>query len=328
MKEINSQKEMFVNTLVLAIIILVIAVFFWPNDAAKSQSNKLDKSKTQIKVLVKRINIRKEPTINSEDIGDVYKDEIYTVLDNVDAEEYYWYKIETSKNVVGYIASDPKSEYVDVISGYIDRTAPEIIFSKDFLLFEDGKENFESVTCVDEHSSCTLTHEYLSQDYVRFKAKDEKNNESEKDIKYYKVYKFNESAKETSQNINASYNFTNEDNEIEINAKYVLNKDISSENKSINYTPIITLYDDSFNEVKIYTTYSGIEEDTINNYDMSLKEEYIDKDLTKDNAIGIKYIFKNNQSNIKYVRVGFIGVENYNNDANLLAYYYSRYYAI
>ena len=52
------------------------------------------------------------------------------------------------------------------------------------------------------------------------------------------------------------------------------------------------------------------------------------KDLTKDNAIGIKYIFKNNQSNIKYVRVGFIGVENYNNDANLLAYYYSRYYAI
>lgn len=53
MKEINSQKEMFVNTLVLAIIILVIAVFFWPNDAAKSQSNKLDKSKTQIKVLVK-----------------------------------------------------------------------------------------------------------------------------------------------------------------------------------------------------------------------------------------------------------------------------------
>ena len=107
-----------------------------------------------------------------------------------------------------------------------------------------------------------------------------------------------------------------------------LTRTFSSENKSINYTPIITLYDDSFNEVKIYTTYSGIEEDTINNYDMSLKEEYIDKDLTKDNAIGIKYIFKNNQSNIKYVRVGFIGVENYNNDANLLAYYYSRYYAI
>ena len=54
-------------------IIILIAFLFWPKTEEIVQSNKIDKSKTQIRIEAKRINIRKSPTIESEDVGDVFK---------------------------------------------------------------------------------------------------------------------------------------------------------------------------------------------------------------------------------------------------------------
>ena len=107
----------------------------------------LDKSKTQIKILVKRVNIRKSPTISSDDIGDVYKDEVYTVLGCVTTEEYYWYKIKTGLGLEGYIASEKNDEYVEIISGYIDRTPPVIKVKNDYLVFLNGQKDYSTVTC-------------------------------------------------------------------------------------------------------------------------------------------------------------------------------------
>ena len=79
--------ELTIHSVVLAIILIIIAIFFWPNNEEPVQSNDYDESKLQVKVVAKRINIRKLPTTESPDIGDVYKDEIYTVLDYVDKDD-------------------------------------------------------------------------------------------------------------------------------------------------------------------------------------------------------------------------------------------------
>ena len=83
---IETRKNALILNLVLGAIILFVAFLFWPNDNKNKQSNPIDKSKTQIEVKVKRINIRKEPSVDSEDIGDVYEGEIYTVISHVNLE--------------------------------------------------------------------------------------------------------------------------------------------------------------------------------------------------------------------------------------------------
>lgn len=83
------------------------------------QSNILDESKKQFRVMVNQINIRQNPTIESEDIGDVYYGELYTILDFVEDSTYIWYHIKTSQGIDGYVASKKGSNWVelyDVIS--------------------------------------------------------------------------------------------------------------------------------------------------------------------------------------------------------------------
>lgn len=92
--------ELMMNSIIVTVILLITAIFFWPS-SSNTQSNPIDKTKTQIKVIVKRINIRKEPTIYSDDIGDVYEGEIYTVLEHIDDSDYYWYKITTNNGITG-----------------------------------------------------------------------------------------------------------------------------------------------------------------------------------------------------------------------------------
>ena len=121
MKDRINLRIKIVISVVMTILILIVASLVWPKEVEDDiQSNEIDSSKTQIKIIVKRINIRKEPSISSEDIGDVYDGEIYTVLDYVSDDDYYWYKIETNTGILGYVASDKKSEYVEFISGYIE----------------------------------------------------------------------------------------------------------------------------------------------------------------------------------------------------------------
>ncbi|MDD2203373.1 MAG: M23 family metallopeptidase [Bacilli bacterium] len=72
----------------------------------REQTNIIDNSKKQIKIIVDKINIRSNPDVLSYDIGDVYNGEIYDVLGVSEDEKYTWYNIKTSLGLVGYVANE------------------------------------------------------------------------------------------------------------------------------------------------------------------------------------------------------------------------------
>lgn len=78
------------------------------------QSNVLDTTKSQFKVMVNQINIRESATTNSADIGDVYYGELYTILDVVEDDIYTWYKIITAQGLSGFVASKKGTNWVEL----------------------------------------------------------------------------------------------------------------------------------------------------------------------------------------------------------------------
>lgn len=86
------------------------------------QSNSKDDSKKQIQILVDKINIREKPNILSTDLGDVYYNEIYTVLDEIDSELYIWYKITTGFGLTGFVANKKGEYWMNVLNN--DETPP------------------------------------------------------------------------------------------------------------------------------------------------------------------------------------------------------------
>lgn len=322
---IETKKRSIILDLILGAVILLIAILFWPNEEKYTQSNKIDITKTQIKITTKRINIRKEASTDSEDIGDVYKDEIYTVLGHIEDEKYNWYKIETNQGIVGYIASDPSDEYVEVESGYVDRKAPIIKCDKDFLVFINDNTNYDDITCVDDHSTCTMSYE-KEPEYITFYGVDEDNNKSSLKIKYYNVYNLYSEYYENNFKINTKTTKSKKDNTYTINTFYTINNMIANSNKANNYTPIINFYDSNMVELgNIYVIYNkDLLPTCINNNNFTLKEEYIGNDLLKGSTLCMSYTFNNQENRIKYVSFGFTSVENYNNVDNLLASSYSK----
>lgn len=81
-----------------------------------TNDNKENKNNNQIKILVKQINIREKPDETSKDLGDVYYNEFYNVLDIITKEKYTWYKIKTNNNVTGYVANKVEDNWVEYIS--------------------------------------------------------------------------------------------------------------------------------------------------------------------------------------------------------------------
>ena len=79
-----------------------------------SGTNKIDATKDQTKVLATKINIRETASKTSKDLGDVYNGEIYTILDYSEDSEYDWYKINTSTNIIGWVANNPKEKWLEI----------------------------------------------------------------------------------------------------------------------------------------------------------------------------------------------------------------------
>lgn len=79
-----------------------------------TQSNELDETKEQFRVMVDKINIREAATVNSLDIGDVYYGELYTILDTIDDGIYTWYCITTAQGIHGYVASKNGANWVEI----------------------------------------------------------------------------------------------------------------------------------------------------------------------------------------------------------------------
>lgn len=70
------------------------------------QSNERNEFVKQLKVINDYINIRKSATIYSDIVGQVFKEEIYNVLDETDEDGEIWYKIKTNRDVKGWIAGN------------------------------------------------------------------------------------------------------------------------------------------------------------------------------------------------------------------------------
>lgn len=102
-------------------------------------SNEKNEQENQIHILVNQINIRKFPDEKSEDLGDVYYDEYYTIKEIVEKEEYIWYKIKTSTQIEGYVASKKGANWVEILmkkENYIPNN------SSFLFLFEATKEDY------------------------------------------------------------------------------------------------------------------------------------------------------------------------------------------
>lgn len=78
------------------------------------QTNSRDENKLQFIVNVDVINIRESAGVNSNDIGNVYINEIYDILESIDDGTYIWYKIRTSTGVEGYVAYLKNSNWITV----------------------------------------------------------------------------------------------------------------------------------------------------------------------------------------------------------------------
>ena len=328
---IETKRRITILNVVLTSIILVIGILFWPSSEKFNQSNPRDVNKTQIKVKVKALNIRKEPTIDSHDIGTVYNDEIFTVISRIDNEDYFWYEIKTKQGVHGYLASDRENEYVEVISGLIDREPPQIIYDKEVLVFKEGEQNYDEITCEDNFSKCKLEYDDSNPNMVIVTAKDEDGNVSTREIRTYKVYSLSTLYSDSNDNVYVTVTKKEDRNNYTIGTNYITRKDILNVNKSKSYSPIIDLYDENFNvidNVYVRVNKESLSGSCINNEMNYLKDEYNDKDILKGSILCINYTFVNKDAKIKYISVGFQGMENYDNKDNALANYNSKYFEL
>ena len=318
----------FIVSILTTFIILIVAFLAWPSDKAISQSNEIDPSKTQFKIIVKRINIREDASIESSDIGDVYLNEVYTLIEYKESDDYYWYKIKTSTGIEGYVASSKSDEYVEFISGYLDRTAPSILYDKKFIVFNNGEEDYSEIGCIDEYSTCELSYEKKDNVYVRITAVDEAGNKNVKDISYYTVYDSHSWFSESNGNFSALYTRDNSNNKLYITATYTLNKQIPSSDKSSSYSTEVVLYDENFNIINnINGIYNSVDvpSECINDNRMLIKEEYNDRNLSVTDKICFNYSVSD-ASKVKYFEISIQGVENYESSKNYLANYSSKIY--
>ncbi len=80
-----------------------------------SQGNERNSSVKQLEVINDYIRIRKEPSLYSDMVGQVYQGEFYTILeDKKQSDGSSWYRIKTSYGVMGYIYSGENKEYVKI----------------------------------------------------------------------------------------------------------------------------------------------------------------------------------------------------------------------
>ena len=86
--------------------------------------------------MVDKINIREMASELSNDLGDVFNNEIYDVLDVVDSTNYTWYKIKTNLGVTGYVANKKNTNWFKVLDVNQDS-------SEDITIVDNSKKNEE-----------------------------------------------------------------------------------------------------------------------------------------------------------------------------------------
>ena len=126
----GSKNKKIIIIVVSVVLVLVIGLLWYYFNYVKEdrvlQSNYRDESVKQVMVITDYINIREEEDVNSKLLGKVYKDEIYTVLDENTDSKYHWIYIETENGIKGYISGD--SAYVSMLDV---KTSDDTSSSKD-----------------------------------------------------------------------------------------------------------------------------------------------------------------------------------------------------
>lgn len=95
----------------------------------------------QIEVINEYINIRKSANTESEILGEVYKDDVYNVLDIIGGTNYIWYKIDY-KGEIGYIASSREEPYV------------KELYSDDLVV---------NIFCTEKEDNCAYLLEFITR---------------------------------------------------------------------------------------------------------------------------------------------------------------------
>ncbi len=166
---------------------------------------------------------------------------------------------------------------------------------------------------------------------IKIKGTDKAGNETTLQIRYFKVYNLSTLFNDNNKNIHATFTKKKSDNYTIISANYITNKEILKDNKSNSYDPIIEYYDEEFNKVDdMYTLINKqkLAGTCINDESNNLKSEYINSDIPKGSLLCINYSFADKDNKIKYIAVGFQGIENFDNDNNILSRYHSNYFEI
>lgn len=92
--------------ILIPVFVVLLAIYIINYD--NNQSNGRNPNEYQLKIIVDSINIRKEKNDNSTVIGEVKKDEIYTILE----QDEDWYKIKTNTNITGWIYGGANYIYI------------------------------------------------------------------------------------------------------------------------------------------------------------------------------------------------------------------------
>lgn len=70
----------------------------------------------KVRIDVEKINLRKKIGLDTDIIKEVYKDEIFDVVEYYEGNQYNWYKIVYGNHQTGWIASSKVSSWVKVES--------------------------------------------------------------------------------------------------------------------------------------------------------------------------------------------------------------------
>lgn len=139
-KNKKSQKEKDKNKKIIIIVVSIILIltigilyFNFNHKNEKNdkliQSNYRDESIKQVMIITDYINIREKEDVNSNLLGKVYKDEIYTVLGENNDSSFHWIYIETTNGIKGYISGNP--DYILMLDVKVDDKNNNIIPDED-----------------------------------------------------------------------------------------------------------------------------------------------------------------------------------------------------
>lgn len=104
---ITKKSKIFLLMCFCSLLLTISSLTFFIHDLTiieQEQSNQRDYSIPQLIIETEYINIRESRSVNSNILGKVYLDEIYTILSHDDNSSFDWYEIETSTGIRGFIA--------------------------------------------------------------------------------------------------------------------------------------------------------------------------------------------------------------------------------